>query len=175
MGPMGPPRGGRGGMMPPRGPPRGPPPVGYDAGPNQSFDSYGRSMAHPEESYESPIGMAVSSAEPQPIGQAIEMTSQPRRYEAHLSDHSEHSEPHALSVDGHYMPQESPTSLYSRGTESYVPARAGWGNEAPRPSPSPVHVTSGGNYYEDVDPRFARRPSPQGGGMVPSALTPGGL
>ncbi|KAJ5624368.1 hypothetical protein N7510_000677 [Penicillium lagena] len=174
MGPMGPPRGGRGGMMPPRGPPRGPPPVGYAPSPNRSFDSYGRPVGHPEESYEPPIGVAVSSPESEPIGQAIEMTPQSRRYEAHLSAQSEQSEPHALSVDGQYMPQESPTSLYSRGTESYVPARAGWGNDAPRPSASPVHATSGSNYYEDVDPRFARRPSPQGGSTVPNALTPGG-
>lgn len=68
------------------------------------------------------------------------------------------------------------------GFSSYVPARAGWGANdgrrtlSPRPSPSPVHV---GNaqptaYYEDVDPRFARRPSPQNNNPVPSALTPGG-
>lgn len=66
---------------------------------------------------------------------------------------------------------------------SYIPARAGWGaqepdrNLAPRPSASPVHAGAGQsstNYYEDVEPRFARRPSPQPNTSLPSSLTPGG-
>lgn len=186
------PRGGRGGMMPARGPPRGGG-YGYVAGPNYSYDSYGRPMPSGDEMYDSqgqapvgpmrqpspgPIGMAVS---PETVGQAIEMQPQPRRYDAHDSGISNES-PHALSVDGQQAPLESPTSLYSR-TESYVPARAGWGAPdmrgiSPRPTPSPVHANGnqGTAYYEDVDPEFARRPSPRPAPQhnVPSALTPGG-
>ena len=64
---------------------------------------------------------------------------------------------------------------------SYVPPRAAWGaNDArtlsPHPAPSPLHATTGqgSDYYEDVDPRFARRPSPQNDQPHPLALTPGG-
>lgn len=191
MGPM-PPRGGRGGMMPGRGGPRGGG-VGYMPGPNRSFDSYGRPIPPGNEMYDSqgqapvgamrepspgPIGMAVS---PDTVGQAIEMQPQPRRYDTHDSTMSDDN-PHALSVDGQHAPLESPTSLYSR-TESYVPARAGWGAPdmrgiSPRPTPSPVHanVTQGPAYYEDVEPQFARRPSPRPPPQqnLPSALTPGG-
>ncbi|KAJ5111036.1 hypothetical protein N7532_001571 [Penicillium argentinense] len=176
MGPM-PPRG-RGGMMPGRGAPRGGGVgVGYMPGPNRSFDSYGRPMGPEDDMYEpqgqapvgpmrepspGPIGMAVS---PETVGQAIEMQPQPRRYEGPDSSMSGDSNPHALSVDGQHAPLESPTSLYSR-TESYVPARAGWGAPdprglSPRPTPSPVHANGGTAYYEDVDPQFARRPSPR--------------
>ncbi|KAJ5692296.1 pH-response regulator protein palI/RIM9 [Penicillium macrosclerotiorum] len=189
-GPM--PSRGRGAMMSSRGAPRGAP--GYASGPNRSFDSYGRPEDDPYDQQglgsavpmrdpsPGPIGMAVSS---EPIGQAIEMQPQARHYDAHGLDPSmpNESQPHALSVDGQNAPLESPTSLYSR-TESYVPARAGWGAQdtrrtlSPRPGPSPVHeggrVTHGTNYYEDVDPRFARRPSPQHDSAVPSSLTPGG-
>ncbi|KAJ5710961.1 hypothetical protein N7488_005117 [Penicillium malachiteum] len=181
MGPM--PRG-RGGMA------RGV--YGYATGPSRNFDQYGRPVpAH--DSYEAhdmapvepmrepspgPIGMAVS---PETIGQAIEMTPQPR-YDPHDSiAMSTDSQPHAVSVDGQHMPLESPTSLYSH-TESYVPPRTGWGGSDPRrtlsphPTSSPVHATTtqGTAYYEDVDPRFDRRPSPQNNHRLPSALTPGG-
>ncbi|KAJ5594374.1 uncharacterized protein N7459_000582 [Penicillium hispanicum] len=185
MGPM-PPRG-RGGMMPGRGAPRNA--VGYAPAPNRSFDSYGRPVAYDDAPYDmetpgpvgpmrepspGPIGMAVS---PEAVGQAIEMTPQARRYDAHDSSMSADSEPHALSVDGQHAPLESPTSLYSR-TDSYVPARAGWGAADTRRtlSPRPPHATTapGSNYYEDVEPRFARRPSPQHDTPLPSSLTPGG-
>ncbi|KAJ5886637.1 pH-response regulator protein palI/RIM9 [Penicillium subrubescens] len=188
-GPM-PPRG-RGGMMPGRGGPRGAP--GYSAGPNRSFDSYGRPI---EDAYDQP-GMATGGAmrEPSPgpigmavsadnVGQAIEMQPQMRRHDPYASEQSigHESNPHALSVNGAHAPLESPTSLYS-STDSYVPARAGWGAQesdrhlASRPSPSPAHAGTGKhstNYYEDVDPRFARRPSPQPNSSLPSSLTPGG-
>ncbi|KAJ5114834.1 hypothetical protein NUU61_000593 [Penicillium alfredii] len=188
MGPM-PPRG-RGGMM--RGPPRGPP-VGYAPSPHQSFDSYGRPMPPPgDDPYEppspispirhpspGPIGMAVS---PETDGQAIEMTPQARRYDGHDSMGTD-LEPHAVSMDGHLAPLDSPStsSMYSR-TESYVPARAGWSSGddrrtlSPRPPMSPLQSSNTNSYYEDVEPQFARRPSPRpspGGAPVPSALTPG--
>ncbi|OOQ85071.1 pH-response regulator protein palI/RIM9 [Penicillium brasilianum] len=188
-GPM-PPRG-RGGMMPGRGGPRGAPV--YAAGPNRSFDSYGRPMDEPydqsrmapggpmREPPPGPIGMAVSADN---VGQAIEMQPQMRRNDQYESEPLTGNEfhPHALSVDGAHAPLESPTSLYSRNDRSsYVPARAGWGgqesNLAPRPSPSPIHAGVGQSstqYYEDVDPRFARRPSPQPKSSLPSSLTPGG-
>lgn len=64
---------------------------------------------------------------------------------------------------------------------SYIPPRANWGqNTSPSPvyaygaptSRSPVHARSdSGNYYEDVEPRFA--PKQEGGSGVPSALMPG--
>ncbi|KAJ5397042.1 hypothetical protein N7509_005155 [Penicillium cosmopolitanum] len=172
MGPM-PPRG-RGGMMPARGGPRGGG-VGYMTGPNRSFDSYGRPMPPGDDMYDSqgqapvgqmrqpspgPIGMAVS---PETVGQAIEMQPQARRYDtqdAYIGNEN----PHALSVDGHQAPLESPTSQYSR-TESYIPARAGWGAPdlrglSPRPTPSPVHANGnqGTAYYEDVDPPVCTSP-----------------
>jgi hypothetical protein len=119
-GPM-PPRG-RGGMMPGRGGARGAP--GYSAGPNRSFDSYGRPM---DDAYDQPgmamggpmhepspgpIGMAVSADN---VGQAIEMQPQMRRHDTHELDPSmsNESHPHALSVDRALAPLESPTSLYS--------------------------------------------------------------
>ncbi|KAJ5116322.1 hypothetical protein N7456_000670 [Penicillium angulare] len=187
MGPMAP--RGRGGMPPSRVPPRG----GYRYETGGSFDAYGRPMHAADDTYETqgagtmgpmrepspgPIGMAVSHDN---VGQAIEMTPQSRQhFDHHESMMSSDSQPHALSVDGHNMPLESPTSLYSRA-ESYVPARAGWGADdarrtlSPRPPPSPVHATTtqGTAYYEDVDPRFDRRPSPQNNHKLPSSLTPG--
>jgi hypothetical protein len=183
MGPS-PPRGGRGGMMPPRGPP-----AGYAAAPT-SFDAYGRPLSPPRNdpySYGSspgpmrqpspgPIGMAVS---PETVGQAIEMQPQSRRYDAPEPSQRVSGGPHALSVDGQHAPLESPTSMYSR-PDSYIPPRSGWNANdrqtlSPRPdgSPQPAGHT-GTNYYEDVDPRFARRPSPQNDAPVPSSLMPGG-
>lgn len=120
-GPM-PPRG-RGGMMPSRGGPRGAP--GYSAGPNRSFDSYGRPMddhydqpgmapgGAMREPSPGPIGMAVSADN---VGQAIEMQPQMRRNDQYGSEPSmgNESRPHALSIDGAHAPLESPTSLYSR-------------------------------------------------------------
>lgn len=123
-GPM-PPRG-RGGMMPGRGGPRGAP--GYSAGPNRSFDSYGRPM---DDAYDQPgmatgglmrepspgpIGMAVSADN---VGQAIEMQPPARRHEPYESEHSlsNDSHPHTLTVDGAHAPLESPTSLYSSRPE----------------------------------------------------------
>ncbi|KAJ5548867.1 hypothetical protein N7513_006101 [Penicillium frequentans] len=202
MGPN-PPRG-RGGMAP-RGAPRGG--YGYATGPSRGFDPYGRPLPvddHHEprdmaavapmrepspsqigvavmrEPSPGPIGMAVS---PEAVGQAIEMTPQPRYHTDHHDSMamSTDSQPHAVSADGHHMPLESPTSLYSR-TDSFIPARAAWGANdgrrtlSPRPPASPVHTTttSGTAYYEDVDPRFDRRPSPLNA-PHPSALTPGGV
>jgi len=64
----------------------------------------------------------------------------------------------------------------------YVPARQGWAEGAGRPSPlksnphSPTHrrTSSGDNYYEDVDPRFAEPIQPvQELSAVPAALIPG--
>ncbi|KAJ5220149.1 hypothetical protein N7468_009353 [Penicillium chermesinum] len=194
-----PPRGGRGGMMPGRGAHRGNygnygsyagynHHTGYQ---NRGYDAYSRPQ-YTDDPYDSrepaspmrepspgPIGMAVS---PETVGQAIEMTPQPRAYDAHRSNitMSNEAQPHTLSIEGPDMSLESPTSLYSR-TESYVPARAAWGNTndhhrtlSPRPSPAPVQEGSDhGSYVEDVDPRFVHRPSQAGQG-VPSALTPGG-
>ncbi|KAJ5162243.1 hypothetical protein N7492_007635 [Penicillium capsulatum] len=185
MGPM-PPRG-RGGMMPGRGAPRGG--YGYASGPGHSFDSYGRDdyyepqepapIGPVREPSPGPIGMAVS---PETIGQAIEMQPQPRRHDNHDSAYSmgQDSQTPSLSVDSYHMPLESPSSTYSR-TESYVPARSGWNANdgrrtlSPRPSPSPVHAVTnqGSNYYEDVEPQFARRPSPQNNQALPTSLTPG--
>ncbi|CAI7576542.1 unnamed protein product [Penicillium glandicola] len=186
MSPM-PGRGGRGGMMPPRGPP-----AGYSPGPgaNHGFDAYGRPVSPPTDdhyNYGSPgqmrqpspgpagaIGMAVS---PETVGQAIEMTPQHRpQYDMHESTQPMSSVPHTLSVDNNSVP-ESPSSMYSRG--SYGPPRAGWGaNDArtvsPRPPGQPLQQNnSAANYYEDVEPRFARRPSPPTDSGIPSALTPG--
>ncbi|KAJ5772264.1 hypothetical protein N7520_002793 [Penicillium odoratum] len=188
MGPMTP--RGRGG--PPRGPPRGG--YGYATPPNRGFDPYSRPLPA-DQVYEphnmaaagpmrepspGPIGMAVS---PEAVGQAIEMTHQPRYHADHdsMAMRSD-SQPHAVSVDGHNMPLESPTSEYSR-PDSFVPARAAWGANdgrrtlSPRPPPSPVHTTTPGvAYYEDVDPRFDRQPSPQPqNAQHPSALTPGAV
>ncbi|KAJ5469689.1 pH-response regulator protein palI/RIM9 [Penicillium diatomitis] len=190
-GPM-PPRG-RGGMIPGRGGPRGAP--GYSVGPNRSYDSYGRPandqfqpQSYPGLESTGPrrapspgtIGMAVS---PDTMGRAIEMQPQSRRPGPYGSDPSLANDPspHALSVDGAHAPLESPSSVYG-STESYEPPRAGWSTQdhhpsmSPRPSQSPVQHASRGstNYYEDVDPRFARRPSPQPPSPLPSSLTPGG-
>ncbi|KAJ5153153.1 pH-response regulator protein palI/RIM9 [Penicillium canariense] len=188
-GPM-PPRG-RGGMMPARGAPRSAP--GYAPGLNRSFDSYGRPMDDPygqhgtapggpmRDPSPGPIGMAVSL---DTAGQVIEMQPQARRHDTYESDPpmSNEYQPHAMSVDGAHAPLESPTSQYSQ-TDSYTPARTGWyphdSNRtlSPRLSPSPVHTGAAqrtSDYYEDVDPRFARRPSPQRNSGVPSLLTPGG-
>lgn len=80
-----------------------------------------------------------------------------------------------------------PSSLIEVLTKyrSYVPPRTNW---APNPSTSPVHgyepaplsrspqhgrSNSGGNYYEDVEPRFADRQERQAG-PLPPALMPGG-
>ncbi|OQD83246.1 hypothetical protein PENANT_c017G09743 [Penicillium antarcticum] len=183
MGPS-PPRGGRGGMMPPRGPP-----AGY-AGAPTSFDAHGRSVSPPQndpygygpspglmrQPSPGPIGMAVS---PETVGQAIEMQPQSRRYDVPETGQRISGGPHALSVEGQHAPLESPTSMYSR-PESYIPPRSGWNandrqtlSSRPNGSPQPAgHI--GTNYYEDVDPRFARRPSPQNDAPVPSSLMPGG-
>ncbi|KAF7717043.1 Uncharacterized protein PECH_003936 [Penicillium ucsense] len=190
-GPM-PPRG-RGGMMPGRGGPRGA--HGYLAGPNRSYDSYGRPandqfQPQPHSGLESTgsrrapspgtIGTAVS---PDTMGRAIEMQPQSRRPGPYGSNSSlaNDSSPHALSVDGAHAPLESPSSVYG-STESYEPPRAGWSTQdhhpsmSSRPSQSPMQHASRGstNYYEDVDPRFAHRPSPQPPSPLPSSLTPGG-
>ncbi|KAE8148798.1 SUR7/PalI family-domain-containing protein [Aspergillus avenaceus] len=187
-GPMGSMRGGRGGY-------RGPPPVGYGPGPAPrptpppEGDGYEYAPGPMRQPSPGPIGMAVSPAEAGPIGQAIEMTPQPRRtgsaepapQEAMLDS----QQPHALSADGYPEPV-SPTSLYSR-TPSYVPPRAGW-EQRPGHTPSPVHVygpteatraprhgrSGSADYFEDVDPRFANRNEhAAGNARLPSALTPG--
>lgn len=116
--PMGPMRGGPPGMRG-RGGYRGPPPVDY------GYDAYGAGpvpRTHPTPPpaeyrgtspvYRQPspgrIGMALSP-DAGPVGQAIEMTPQPRR-----SPGPEHDpQPHALSVDGYPEPT-SPSSFYSR-------------------------------------------------------------
>ncbi|KAF7169681.1 hypothetical protein CNMCM6106_004521 [Aspergillus hiratsukae] len=206
-GPMGPMRGAPSGMMG-RGQ-RGPSPAGYNYGPvsgglNPGYESYNYgpgprpSQRLGEDGFDyrgpspvgaarqpspGPIGMAVSSPETAPIGQAIEMTSQPRHTDSVVS---EEQQPHAVSNDGHPEPV-SPSSLYSR-EPSYVPPRAGWTPADLRvgPSPSPVHAlegnrtapharpNSGDDYYEDVDPRFAEPHQPPAGNRaLPSALTPG--
>ncbi|KAJ5336481.1 uncharacterized protein N7506_004503 [Penicillium brevicompactum] len=180
MGPM--PGRGRGGMAPGRGPPGG-----YMPGPARGFDAYGHPTSPPHDDpygYESsqgpmrqpspgPIGMAVS---PETVGQAIEMTPQSRtQYD---TQEPMSSVPHALSTD-YNAPLESPTSMYSR-PESYVPPRAGWGANdrhtvSPRPPGTPLQSAPvSTNYYEDVEPRFARRPSPHNDSAIPSSLTPGG-
>ncbi|OQE38651.1 hypothetical protein PENCOP_c008G06084 [Penicillium coprophilum] len=187
MGPMSG-RGGRGGMMPPRGPPGGYGPG--PGGPNRGFDAYGRPVSPPiDDPYSygppgqmrqpspGPIGMAVS---PETVGQAIEMTPQARsQYDMHESTQPMSSVPHGLSAENHSPIPESPTSMYSR-PGSYVPARSGWGANdprtvSPRPPGQPLQSNNtGANYYEDVDPRFARRPSPPNDSAIPSSLTPGG-
>ncbi|KAF3026040.1 regulator of ime2 [Penicillium rubens] len=186
MGPT-PGRGGRGGMMPYRGP------DGYGHGPdgpNRGFDAYGRSVSPPmDDPYgygppgqmrqpsPGPIGMAVS---PETVGQAIEMTPQSRpQYDMHESAQPMTSVPQALSAESNGAVPESPTSMYSR-PGSYIPPRSGWGAADPRtvsprpPGQSPQHPNNNGpTYYEDVDPRFARRPSPPTDSTIPSSLTPG--
>ncbi|KAI2741078.1 hypothetical protein DTO012A1_4852 [Penicillium roqueforti] len=182
MGPN-PGRGGRGGIMPPRGPP-----VGYESGPggpNRGFDAYGRPGSPPMDDPYSygppgqmhqpppgPIGMAVS---PETVGQAIEMTPQSRpQYEMHESTQPMSSVPQTLSAENHGAVPESPTSIYSR-PNSYDPPRSGWGANDPRtvtPQP-PQQNNISTNYYEDVDPRFARRPSPPTNSGIPPSLTPG--
>ena len=120
MGPMSP--RGRGGM-PPRGGPRGG--YGYAPGPSHSFDSYGRDdyyepqepapIGPVREPSPGPIGMAVS---PDTIGQAIEMQPQPRRYDGHDSGAlAPDSHTNSLSTESYHVPLESPSSMYSRGTE----------------------------------------------------------
>jgi hypothetical protein len=117
-GPMGSMRGGRGGY-------RGPPPLGYSPSPGPrpmpppeedgyDYHAYSGSMRQPSPG---PIGMAMSPPDAGPVGQAIEMTPQPRRtgstepvpQEAML----EPQQPHAVSADGYPEPV-SPSSLYSR-------------------------------------------------------------
>ncbi|EYE96078.1 putative pH signal transduction protein PalI [Aspergillus ruber CBS 135680] len=187
-GPMGPMRGGP--AMRGRGGYRGPPPADY------GYDAYAAPAprTHPTPPpaeyrgtspvYRQPspgIGMALS-ADGGPVGQAIEMTPQPRRSPGP-------DQIHALSVDGYPEPT-SPSSFYSRTPSTYVPARAGWTQPdnrlGPSPSPSPVHAyrPPGGahharndstDYYEDVDLQFAENqpavsaPPP----ALPSALMPG--
>ncbi|KAA8645850.1 hypothetical protein EYZ11_006573 [Aspergillus tanneri] len=196
-GPMGSMRGGHPGMMG-RGGYRGPPQFVYGPGsgprpmpspeevePEYYVDSPVDSMRQPSPG---PIGMAVSP-DPGHVGQAIEMTPQPRRVGSAEPEHQQVlrdvHQPHALSADGYPEPV-SPSSLYSR-TASYTPPRAGWGQPGPRtgPSPSPVHAygaartspqarSNSGEYFEDVDPRFANRnESAVGNPRLPSALTPG--
>ncbi|KAF7522269.1 hypothetical protein PCG10_007570 [Penicillium crustosum] len=122
MGPM-PGRGGRGGMVPPRGPQ-----IGYgpsSGGPNRGLDAYGRSVSPPtDDPYNygppgqmrqpspGPIGMAVS---PETVGQAIEMTPQHRpQYDMHESIQPMSSVPQTLSAEINSPVPESPTSMYSR-------------------------------------------------------------
>ncbi|KAJ5922060.1 hypothetical protein N7516_009763 [Penicillium verrucosum] len=179
-------RGGRGGMVPPRGPP-----VGYGPGPgdpNGGLDAYGRPVSpHMEDPYNygrpgqtrqpspGPIGMAVS---PDTVGQAIEMTPQHRpQYDMHEPTQPMSSVPQMLSAEINSPVPESPTSMYSR-PGSYVPPRSGWTANDPRTSPRPpgqsLQPNNGGpNYYEDVDPRFAHRPSPPNDSAIPPSLTPG--
>ncbi|CAG8275009.1 unnamed protein product [Penicillium salamii] len=180
VGPM--PGRGRGGMAPGRGPP-----AGYGPGAAHGFDAYGRPASPPQDDpygygpsagpmrqpSPGPIGMAVS---PETVGQAIEMQPQTR---PHYDDREPMSSvPHALSTD-YNAPLESPTSMYSR-PESYIPPRAGWGANDPRtvsprpPGTSPPPGPGGTAYYEDVEPRFARRPSPHNDTAIPPSLTPGG-
>lgn len=199
MGPMrgGPVTRGRGGY-------RGPPPADY------GYEAYAAPAprTHPTPPpaeyrgtspvYRQPspgIGMALS-ADGGPIGQAIEMTPQPRRSPGP-------DQIHALSVDGYPEPT-SPSSFYSRTPSTYVPARAGWTQpdnrlgpspspvyehaipEPLRPAQSPIHAygppdgahharNNSADYYEDVDPQFAESqpavsaPPP----ALPSALMPG--
>ncbi|GFF37645.1 pH-response regulator protein palI/RIM9 [Aspergillus udagawae] len=211
-GPMGPMRGAPSGMMG-RGQ-RGPNAAGYGYGPvsgglNPGYEPYNygpgpRPSQRPgEDGFDyrgpspvgaarqpspGPIGMAVSSPETAPIGQAIELTSQPRHTDSAVElgpdAVSEEELPHAVSSDGRPEPL-SPSSLYSRSA-SYIPPRAGWTPADLRvgPSPSPVHAldhpaaharsNSGDNYYEDVDPRFAESHQPPAASRaLPSALTSG--
>lgn len=63
---------------------------------------------------------------------------------------------------------------------SYVPPRSAWSGNDPRTSPRPPGqplqpTNSGTTYYEDVDPRFARRPSPPTESAIPPSLTPGAV
>lgn len=161
--PMGPMRGGHPGMMG-RGGYRGPPTLGYGPGsrpmppPEEAaYDYHGPPNGQMRQPSPGPIGMAVS-ADAGPIGQAIEMTPQPRRTgstEPQMQDSLE-PQPHAVSADGYAEPV-SPSSLYSRTpydmsqvpsssvplteSRSYVPPRAGWGADLRvGPSPSPVHA-----------------------------------
>jgi hypothetical protein len=137
---MGPMRGAPSGMMG-RGQ-RGPTPAGYGYGPvsgglNPGYDAYNygpgpRPSQRPvEDGFDyrgpspvgaarqpspGPIGMAVSPPETAPIGQAIEMTSQPRHTDSAIElgpDVVSEEQPHAVSNDGHPEPL-SPSSLYSR-------------------------------------------------------------
>lgn len=140
-GAMGPPRGGPG-MRGRGGPPRGPPPpVEYGLTPaaaNYAYDGYGaapgpRSRPTPPPAGDmygayrgpspvyrqpspGPIGVAMSP-DPETVGQAIEMTPQPRQPRRAPSAPRESSyidaPPHALSVDGYPEPT-SPSSFYSR-------------------------------------------------------------
>ena len=145
MGAMGPMRGGPPGMRGRGGGPRGPPPPadygltpaaaanyaydGYGAAtpgprsrptPPPAGDAYGTAYRGPSPVYRQPspgpIGMAMSP-EPEAIGQAIEMTPQPRQPRQTPSAPRESSyidaPPHALSVDGYPEPT-SPSSFYSR-------------------------------------------------------------
>ncbi|KAF7589367.1 regulator of ime2 [Aspergillus hancockii] len=192
-GPMGSMRGGRGGF-------RGPPPVGYGPSPGprpmpppeeDGYDSH----AHPNTMRQpspGPIGMAMSPPEAGPIGQAIEMTPQPRRTgstdPAPQEGMLDPQQLHAVSADGYPEPV-SPSSLYSR-TPSYIPPRAAWehGDRRPGHTPSPVHVSGApgvartphhtrsgsADYFEDVEPRFANRNDAAGNPRLPSVLTPGG-
>ncbi|KAJ5780400.1 hypothetical protein N7457_005560 [Penicillium paradoxum] len=181
MGPMSA-RGGRGGM-PPRAPPGG---YGPGPGPNRGYDAYAQSASPPQDgSYgygprqgqmrqpsPGPIGMAVS---PETVGQAIEMTPQNRpQYDMYESTQPMSSVPQALTAENPNAPLESPTSMYSR-PDSYIPPRSGWGaNDYSTPRPNGQQTNStGATYYEDVDPRFARRPSPANDSAIPPSLTPG--
>lgn len=127
-GPIGPMRGGPPGRG--RGGYRGPPPVDYGPGPNYGYDAYGAAPAPrprptppadpygyrgPSPVYRQPspgIGMALSPS-PEPVGQAIEMTPQPRRVpSAGPEPYAADAPPHAVSVD--YGEPTSPSSFYSR-------------------------------------------------------------
>ncbi|KAJ5885092.1 hypothetical protein N7495_009602 [Penicillium taxi] len=196
------------GPVPPRGPRGG---RGSRAGmgyhhpprPNRSFDSNSQTSDQPYDAHaipinqpsSGPIGMAIS---PETVGAAIELMPA-RYYDVHDSMISTDSQPHAL--DPQINRPLSPTSLYSR-TESYVPARAGWGPSdvrhaiSPRPSPGPpspgypprrspqptlspvpaLNVSRGANYYEDAEPRFSsvRLSEAQNDKLYPPSLMPGG-
>ncbi|KGO69871.1 Actin cortical patch SUR7/pH-response regulator PalI [Penicillium italicum] len=179
-------RGGRGGMMPHQRPSGGYGPS--PGGPNRGVDAYGRSVSPPtDDAYNygppgqmrqpspGPIGMAVS---PDTVGQAIEMTPQNRpQYDVYESTQPMSSVPQTLSAEINSPVPESPTSMYSR-PGSYVPPRSDWSANDPRTSPRPPGKplqpnNSGVTYYEDVDPRFARRPSPPTASGIPHSLTPG--
>lgn len=129
---------GRGGPMPMRGGTpvmmgRGrAPPMGYAAGygPSRSYDTYNHGlgprrtpppgefvygpMPGPRRPSPGPIGMAVSP-DPETMGQAIEMTPQPRRAGSTEPEHLAVADTgsHALTADTYQEPL-SPSSLYSR-------------------------------------------------------------
>ncbi|PYH93451.1 pali-domain-containing protein [Aspergillus ellipticus CBS 707.79] len=147
------------------------PPGGYVPGPRPTpppEDEYEfRSISPvdaPRQPSPGPVGMAMAPEPGSSVGQAIEMQPQPRRITSAdpvASDVVLEPLPHALSADGYPEPI-SPTSLYSR-TASYIPARAGWGPEAPQPShsPSPVHAYGAPQASQSPSPVHAYGAPPQ--------------